>query len=153
FPLRGRDGRFRWFLTRGNPIRDTSGAIIRWVGINTDIDDRRRAGEVSEERLQLLVQSVKDYAVFMLDPHGYLASWNPGAERIKQYRAEEIIGRHFSTFHPPEDLAWEKCQRGLRTAEIEGRFEDEGWRVRKDGTRFWANVIISAVRNRRGELI
>jgi PAS domain S-box-containing protein len=89
----------------------------------------------------------------MLDPSGRVASWNEGAERIKQYRAEEIMGRHFSTFYPPEDLVTGKPDWELEVAERDGRVEDEGWRVRKDGTRFWANVVITALRNPRGELI
>ncbi|UPT75577.1 MAG: ATP-binding protein [Elusimicrobiota bacterium] len=94
---------------------------------------------------RLLVQTVKDYAIFMLDPEGNVASWNEGAERIKGWRAEEIIGRHFSTFYPKEDIDAGKPEMELRVATAEGRFEDEGWRLRKDGTRIWANVVITAV--------
>src|SRR3954454_13635344 len=86
-----------------------------------------------EERYRLLVQSVKDYAIFMLDPTGHVASWNAGAERIKGYSAEDIIGKHFSTFYPPEDIASGKPAYELEAAGREGRFEDEGWRLRKDG--------------------
>ena len=102
---------------------------------------------------QLMVESVRDYAIFMLDPKGNVASWNRGAERIKQYRAEEIIGRHFSAFYPPEDLASNKPAMELKIAAKEGRFEDEGIRIRKDGTPFWANVIITAVRDDDGTLV
>ncbi|HEX5864403.1 MAG TPA: MASE1 domain-containing protein, partial [Casimicrobiaceae bacterium] len=99
----------------------------------------------SEERFRLLVDGVKDYAIFMLDSDGYIKSWNSGAEKIKGYKASEIIGKHFSTFYTQEDLARNWPEHELAIARVEGRFEDEGWRVRKDGTRFWANVIISAL--------
>jgi PAS domain S-box-containing protein len=107
---------------------------------------------LSEERYRLLVASVRDYAIFMLDPKGYVLSWNAGAERIKGYRAEEIIGRHFSTFYPPEDIRAAKPEYELEVAAVEGRFEDEGWRLRKDGTPFWANVVITALRDEHGVL-
>jgi sigma-B regulation protein RsbU (phosphoserine phosphatase) len=103
------------------------------------------------ERFHLLIESVKEYAIFMLDVHGRVSSWNPGAERIKGYRAEEIIGQHFSRFYPPEDVA--KCDMELEVAAREGRFEDEGWRVRKDGTRFWANVVISRMVAHDGSVV
>ena len=107
----------------------------------------------SELRLRLLIESIKDYAIFMLDPQGRIASWNPGAQRIKGYREEEIVGRHFSTFYPDEDIRAGKCELELAVARETGRFEDEAWRLRKDGTRFWANVVISAVRDASGELV
>src|SRR6187200_401118 len=107
----------------------------------------------SELRLRLLIESIKDYAIFMLDPDGTVASWNPGAERIKGYREEEILGQHFSTFYPSEDIAAGKCELELAVARETGRFEDEAWRLRKDGTRFWANVVISAVRDASGQLV
>jgi PAS domain S-box-containing protein len=102
---------------------------------------------------QLMVESVRDYAIFMLDPSGYIASWNRGAERIKGYTADEIIGRHFSVFYPQSDLDAGKPAYELEVAAREGRFEDEGIRLRKDGTVFWANVIITAVRDDDGTLI
>lgn len=98
------------------------------------------------------MQSVSDYAIFMLDPQGRIASWNAGAERIKGYRAQEITGVHFSVFYPPEDVAAGKPQRELEIAVAQGRVEDEGWRVRKDGSRFWANVVITAMFDASGEL-
>ncbi len=100
-----------------------------------------------EERFRLLVESVKDYGIFMLDDGGKIASWNLGAERINGYTAAEIIGRHFSIFYPQEDIAAGKPERDLQVAEADGRIEDEGWRVRKDGTRFWADVVITALRD------
>ena len=102
---------------------------------------------------RLLVEAVQDYAIFMLDPEGYVSSWNVGAERIKGYKAEEIIGRHFSRFYPEEDVRNGKPQQELVDAAREGRFEDEGWRLRKDGSRFWANVIITAIKDGSGKLI
>ncbi len=108
--------------------------------------------DTSEKRFQLLVESVKDYAIFMLDTTGKVASWNAGAGKIKGYQAKEIIGKHFSKFYPPEDLAWDKPAWDLKQAIVAGRFEDEGWRLRKDGTRFWANVTITALRDERGVL-
>ena len=105
------------------------------------------------ELYRLLVESVKDYAIFALDPNGYVVSWNLGAQRFKGYTAPEIIGKHFSVFYPPEDLAVNKPQIELEIAAEVGRLEDEGWRVRKDGTQFWANVIITALRGADGELV
>jgi PAS domain S-box-containing protein len=105
-----------------------------------------------EERFRLLVSGVKDYAILMLDAEGRLASWNAGAERIKGYRADEILGKHFSVFYPPEDVEHGKPQFELKVAEEQGRVEDEGWRVRKDGSRFWANVVITALRDDKAGL-
>jgi PAS domain S-box-containing protein len=102
---------------------------------------------------RLLVESVSDYAIFMLDPTGHVMSWNAGAERIKQYEADEIIGKHFSIFYPREDVLAEKPDWELQEAERLGRFEDEGWRIRKDGTSFWANVIINSIRDYDGNLV
>jgi PAS domain S-box-containing protein len=107
----------------------------------------------TEERFRLLVDAVQDYAIFMLDVQGHVSSWNTGAERIKGYTVSEIIGKHFSVFYPEEDLRAGKPERELVIAAKEGRFEDEGWRLRKDGSRFWANVIISAIRDESGQLI
>ena len=107
----------------------------------------------SRERFQLLVESVKDYAIFMLDPTGRVESWNLGAQRIKGYSAAEILGRHFSAFYPPEDIEAGKCELELDIATKSGRFEEEGWRVRKDGTTFWASVVITAVHDRTGLLV
>jgi PAS domain S-box-containing protein len=107
----------------------------------------------SEDRFRLLIEGVQDYAIFMLDPDGRVRNWNRGAERIKGYHRAEIIGKHFSCFYPEEDLRNGKPEWELKVAAKEGRFEDEGWRVRKDGSRFWANVIITAIRDDGGKLI
>jgi PAS domain S-box-containing protein len=114
--------------------------------------DGSNADREDEERFKLLVESVRDYGIFMLDPEGRVASWNIGAERIKGWRADEIIGRHFSVFYPHEaaDAGWPAHE--LAVARRDGRFEDAGWRVRKDGSRFWANVVITAVHDREGVL-
>ena len=120
-------------------------------------DDEQLAGiedlRISEERFRLLVDSVRDYAIFMLDPNGHVLTWNAGAERFKGYRAAEIIGSHFSRFYPPEALAKGVPAEELRVASEAGSFEDENWRVRKDGSMFWANVVITAMRDERGHLI
>ena len=109
----------------------------------------RSAGD-TDESFRLLVESVKDYAIFMLDPSGIIRSWNPGAERLKGYAAKDIIGQHFSIFYTPADRSAGKPENGLKKALNEGRFEDEGWRVRSDGTLFWANVVITTVNDARG---
>jgi PAS domain S-box-containing protein len=131
--------------------------LKRRAGAHIQADDERRRveenSELGEERFRLLVESVQDYAIFLLDSEGRIISWNIGAERIKGYRAEEIIGEHFSIFYPEQDVRAGKCEYELEIAAREARFEDEGWRVRKDGSRFWANVIISRMINREGRLI
>jgi PAS domain S-box-containing protein len=114
---------------------------------------RHETARQHEERFRTLVETIRDYAIFMLDPEGRVASWNAGAQRIKGYTAREIIGRHFSVFYPEEDLKAGKTEHELRVAARDGRFEDEGWRLRKDGSRFWANVIITALRDPTGALI
>jgi PAS domain S-box-containing protein len=114
------------------------------------LTQRETMNAVSDALYRQLVQSVGDYAIFALDGTGRVISWNPGAQRIKGYRAEEIVGRHFSTFYPPEDAVADRLRRKLETAAREGRVEEEGWRVRKDGSRFWANAVISAMQDDRG---
>jgi PAS domain S-box-containing protein len=136
-----------------SPVETKQGLLVS--SSIRDVTVRRHAqGELhsSEEQFRLLVNGVKDYAIFMLDPTGAVATWNPGAQRIKGYSADEIIGRHFSCFYPAEDLASGKPAKELESAIENGRVEDEGWRVRKDGSRFWANVVISALRDDCGRL-
>jgi PAS domain S-box-containing protein len=120
-----------------------------------DITARKKAEEEvrqSEEKFRLLVEGVQDYAIFMLDVNGTVVGWNAGAERIKGYRAEEIVGKHFSCFYPKESVETGWPERELKTATTEGRFEDEGWRLRKDGSTFWANVVITSLRDKAGNL-
>src|SRR5215204_2876935 len=112
----------------------------------------QRADEPAE-LYRLLVASVRDYAIFALDPHGHVLTWNAGAAHLKGYQPHEIIGRHFSVFYSAEEVAAGKPQMELVVASREGRFEDEGWRVRKDGSLFWANVIVTALRGERGEVV
>jgi PAS domain S-box-containing protein len=121
-----------------------------------DVTDRIRAERTlreSEERFRLLVEGVQEYAIFQLDPDGNVVSWNAGAQRLKGYSSVEIIGQHFSVFYPQEDLMKDKPRDILAQAARQGQSEDEGWRVRKDGTRFWANVVITALRDSKGTLL
>src|SRR6266576_2243767 len=131
-------------------------AVLATVQVSRDLAARQRAEQVlrqAEARFHALVEGVKDYAIFWLDPDGRVMSWSASAERLKQYRAEEIIGEHFSRFYTPEDVAVGKPDAELRKATAEGRVEDEGWRVRRDGSRFWASVVITALRDARGTLL
>lgn len=121
--------------------------------LSASLEVQTQRGAASEEQFRLLVESVRDYAIFMLDERGHVATWNVGAQRIKGYTADEIIGRHFSAFYPPDVAASGKCEYELEVATQEGRFEEEGWRVRSDGTRFWASVLISPIRDAGGKLI
>lgn len=113
----------------------------------------KKALHESEEKFRLLVEAVQDYAIFALDADGYVSSWNKGAERIKGYKAAEIIGRHFSTFYPERDVLARKPERELEIARRDGRVEDEGWRLRNDGSRFWANVVITALKDSAGNIV
>ena len=110
--------------------------------------------ELQHERIfRVMVESVRDYAIFLLDPSGVVASWNPGAQRLKQYTADEIVGKHFSVFYPQKEIENRKPDYELEVAAQVGRFEDEGWRIRKDGSRFWANVVITRIADERGKLL
>jgi PAS domain S-box-containing protein len=151
-----KDGSRFWANVVITPLYDSTGTLAGFAKITRDLTDRRRHEErlrVSEERLRLLIESVRDYAIFMLDPDGTVRGWNSGAQAIKGYTADEIIGRHFSAFYTPEDQRDGKPARELEIALEHGRVEDEGWRVRKDGTLFWANVVITAVHDPSGKLI
>ena len=145
-----KDGTQFWANVILTAIRDESGRLIGFSKVTRDLTLPREAMEdlrQSEERLRLLIQSVRDYAIFMLDPTGIVVSWNEGAERIKGYTAEEIIGQSFERFYPQEKIDERFPQLELELAARDGRFEDEGWRLRKDGTRIWANVVITALRD------
>ncbi len=150
-----KDGKRFWVNTVITAVHDSHGELRGFTKVTRDLTDRRQAEErlrQSEETFRLLVASVKDYAIFMLDPEGNILSWNAGAQAIKGYTPEEIIGRHFSTFYPEEDIRNGKPERELEIARRDGSVEDEGWRLRKDGTRFWANVLITAVHDEHGRL-
>ena len=108
---------------------------------------------IEDERYRLLVDAITDYAIYMIDPEGRISSWNPGAERVKGYREPEVLGHHFSRFYTPEDRARGLPATALYRARTEGRFENEGWRVRKDGSRFWAHVIIDPIWSPSGGLL
>ena len=150
-----KDGSHFWANVVITALRDASGVLVGFGKVTRDLTARREYEESlrqSEERFRLLVEEVPDYAFFMLDPNGYILTWNSGAERIKGYRAVEIIGQHFSRFYPADAIASGWPNHELDTAATEGRFEDEGWRLRKDGRRFWANVVITALRDPSGRL-
>ena len=136
-------------------LRDAHGGIIGYLLIGTDNTERKRIEEQlrwTEESFRLMVESVSDYAIVMLDPEGLVVSWNSGAQRIQGYSAEEIVGQHFSRFYPREDIDRGTPQRDLDVVRANGRLEDEGWRARKDGSTFWANVVVTAIRDQDGNL-
>jgi PAS domain S-box-containing protein len=148
-----KDGTRFWASVVITRMNGSNGEVRGFSLICRDLSERRRQDEMlrlSEERFRLLVEGVKDYAIFMLDPGGHVVSWNLGAQKNKGYEAAEIIGQHFSKFYPPEVAAsgWPELE--LRNALRDGRFEDEGWRVRKDGSRFWASVVITALHDASG---
>jgi PAS domain S-box-containing protein len=151
-----KDGSRFWANVVITAIHDESGEIAGFAKVTRDLTERRRHEEelrASEERFRLLVDSLRDHAVFMLDVDGTVRSWNVGALALNGYAAAEIIGRHFSVFYTPQDQSEGKPAAALRIAKFRGRLEEEGWRVRKDGTVFWANVVMTAVYGRSGELI
>jgi PAS domain S-box-containing protein len=151
-----KDGTRFWVNVVIDPIIDPAGDLIGYAKVNRDLTEQKHAEDIlrkSEEQFRLLIQSVTDYAIYMLSPQGIITNWNAGAERIKGYTPREIIGQHFSKFYSPEDAAAGVPQIGLDTALREGRFEKEGWRYRKDGSKFWANVVIDAIRAPDGKLI
>lgn len=151
-----KDGTNFWANVVIDPIRDPQGHLLGFAKVTRDLTERRASQEAlrkSEERFRLLVQSVTDYAIYMLDPVGTITSWNSGAERFKGYKTDEILGENFARFYSEEDRIAGLPSRALNTAEREGRFEAEGWRIRKDGTRFWASVVIDPIRDSQGALL
>ena len=175
------DGTLGWTLSRAVPLLDASGEIVEWFGAASDVTARKRAEQElirlnenleqrihdriqelaasteqlheSERRFRLLVEAVTDYAIFMLDASGKVASWNPGAQRIKGYAADEVVGRHFSIFYTEDDRLDGLPARVLEQASRAGKCELEGWRVRKDASRFWGSVVVHAIRDASGELL
>ncbi|MEO8806339.1 MAG: PAS domain S-box protein [Burkholderiaceae bacterium] len=164
-----REGRFEaegWRVRKGgerfwahvvvDPVRAPTGELIGFAKVTRDLTERRKAEESlhrSEEQFRLLVQGVTDYAIYLLSPDGIVTNWNAGAQRIKGYSPEEIIGSHFSRFYRPEDRERGLPQTALATAIREGRFESEGWRVRKDGSHFWANAVIDPIHDDDGRIV
>jgi PAS domain S-box-containing protein len=151
-----KDGTKFWAYVVIDPIRDKTGNLIGFAKVTRDLTERMRAEatlRASQEQFRLLVQGVTDYAIYLLSPEGNVSSWNAGAERIKGYAPEEIIGKHFSQFYTAEDRAADLPQRALEIARREGRFEKEGWRVRKDGTKFWASAVVDTIHNPDGSIL
>lgn len=158
-----KDGSRFWASVVLTRLVDRDGKLLGFAKVTRDLTEHRRAEEErliraraqadAERRFRLLVESVADYAIYLLDPNGNVSSWNVGAERIKGYRADEILGRNFSCFFPEEDVRGGKPKRELEQAAREGRFEEEAWRVRKDGSRFWANVVLTRLLADDGTLL
>ncbi len=151
-----KDGTRFWAYVVIDPITAPDGELIGFAKITRDLTERKAAEETlrqNQEQFRLLVQGVTDYAIYLLDPDGTVTNWNLGAQRIKGYAPDEIIGRHFSQFYTEEDRAAGLPQLALSTVQREGRFEREGWRVRKDGSRFWAHVVIDPIRRENGDLL
>ena len=150
-----KDGERFWANVVITALRTPDGVLHGFAKVTKDLTRRREVEEElrrSEQRFHLLVDAVADYAIYMLDPHGHVATWNAGARRIKGYEEHEIIGKHFSAFYTPEDRAAGRPEQILATVRKHGRYEEESWRCRKDGTPFWANVVITALRDERGKV-
>ena len=153
--LQHKDGSYRWVLARGIVHCRPDGRPWRLIGSSSDITERKRAAEAvreSAERFRLLVEGVKDHAFMLLDPSGKVASWNAGAERLSGYASDEMLGRHFAVFYPEEDVAAGRSELHLEIATQAGSIEDDGWGVRKDNSRFWANIALTAIRDDSGTL-
>ena len=155
-PLRSKTGDYRWFLSRAFPLQDASGRYVRWFGTNTDVTDQRDAAQAlyeAQERSRLMFESIKDYAVISMDTSGIINDWNSGAEEIFGYTKSEIIGTPLSFIFTPEDRVAEADVKEIKTAAETGRAMDERWHVRKDGNRFFASGILSAIKDNSGKLL
>jgi PAS domain S-box-containing protein len=153
-PITRRDGTPGWVEVVGTPLRDAAGHPIGGLDALTDVTAQRRAAEelrAVQERFRMLVEAVRDYAIVALDPDGYVVSWNAGAERIAGYAAEEILGRHVSVFHPPEEVEAGKVRQAQEETLRNGRCEMEGWRLRGDGSRYWANTVLTRLLDQEGQ--
>ncbi len=151
-----KDGSRFWCSVVIDPVRTPDGTLIGYAKVTRDISDKKEARDAlyaSEQRFRLLVQGVRDYAIYMLDTDGNISNWNAGAQAIKGYSADEVIGRHFSMFYTDEDRERGEPWRALETARIEGKYQHEGWRVRKGGQRFWAMVVIDPIHDENGNFI
>ncbi|HEV2594451.1 MAG TPA: PAS domain S-box protein [Sphingomicrobium sp.] len=151
-----KDGSRFWASVVVDRINDETGKLVGFAKITRDMTEKRKAHDAlleAERKFRILVQGVTDYAIYMLDPDGRVTNWNAGAERIKGYTPDEIVGEHFSRFYTPDDLAAGVPKKALQTARETGRYEAEGWRIRKDGTRFWASVVLDAIRDPEGTLL
>src|SRR5207248_7156203 len=145
-----KDGSRFWASVSLTPIR-THGDVVGYVQVARDLTDRREQ-QLAAICLEQMLEAITDYEVIRLDKDGHVQSWSPGARRLKQYTEDEVLGHHMSMFYAEEDVRGGLAERELAAAAREGRFETEGWRVRKDGSRFWANVILTPIRDQAGEL-
>lgn len=154
--LHRKDGSQLWAMLAVSPVKDDGGEIQGFAATIRDVADKQTGDDIisnAERQFRMLVQGVRDYAIYMLDPEGYITNWNSGAEIIKGYAADEIIGKHFSTFYSEEDRLRGEPQRCLETALRDSTFQNETWRFRKDGTRFWASIVIDPIYDENGVLI
>ena len=147
-----KDGSRFWASVSVTPIQDRDGSLVGYVKIARDLTERREQ-QLAALAVEQMLEAITDYEVIRLDPDGYVQSWSPGARRLKQYTEEEVLGHHVSMFYTEEDVRAGLADREMATTVREGRFETEGWRVRKDGSRFWANVVLGPIRDGNGELV
>jgi PAS domain S-box-containing protein len=151
-----KDGSRFWAHVVIDPIRDASGELMGFAKVTRDLTEQKlteNERKLSDDQFRLLVQGVTDYAIYLLDAEGRIVTWNAGAQRIKGYLPEEIIGRHFSVFYTEEDQAKCEPERALALAARDGQFEEEGWRVRRDGSRFWAKIVVNPIRDAFGKVM
>ena len=151
-----KDGSTFWANVVIDPVRDANGTLLGFTKITRDVTERKKAADAlhaTEEQFRILVQGVTDYAIYMLSPAGIITNWNAGAGRIKGYEQDEVVGTHFSRFYTDEDRQNDLPMKALTSAAAEGSFENEGWRVRKDGSMFWAHVVLDPIYSEKGELV